>query len=356
MTRTCLKFELWPAADREMWASLVNPGHILDGAGRGSRWRPASRKRFQRDYGYWLSFLVESRVDLQIPPAMRATPQRVRDYLRTMADLSPTTRAMRVEGLSIIIRSAAPEIDMEWLREAQRRLYVIAKREPIKAKRLRVVASNMLYVAGIGLMEKACEIDRLPSSRAMDFRDGLMIALLALRPLRLTNYAGLRVGVHLHETSTGYRIDIPGSETKSGRPIELPVPDTLVVRMRCYLREHRRLLVGQPASDYLWINRSKRCFTPGHLSQHIAKLTERLVGVRVNPHLFRDCAATTIATIDPTHVRIIPAILGHADLATSERHYNHARTLEAGRCYQAVIRQVRAEARPVRRRTGRELP
>ena len=356
MTRKCLKFELWPATDREMWASFVEPRHILDGDGPCTRWRPETRKRFQGDYCYWLSFLVESCVDLHTPPALRATPQRVRDYLRAMADLSPTTRAMRVEGLSIVLRNAAPEIDMDWLREAQRRLYAIAKREPSKTKRQRVVSSDKLYTAGIGLMEKACEIDRLPFSRAMGFRDGLMIALLALRPLRIANFAGLRVGIHLNETSVGYRIDIPGSETKSGRPIELPLPDDLVVWMRCYLQEHRRLLVGHPASDYLWINRSRRRFEPGHLSQHISKLTERLLGVRVNPHLFRDCAATTIATVAPKHVRIIPAILGHADLSTSERHYNHARTLEAGRCYQAVIRQVRAAGRPVQRRTGRELP
>jgi hypothetical protein len=34
-------------------------------------------------------------------------------------------------------------------------------------------------------------------------------------------------------------------------------------------------------------------------------LTARILGVAINPHLFRDCAATTIATDDPEHVLII---------------------------------------------------
>ena len=49
--------------------------------------------------------------------------------------------------------------------------------------------------------------------RAKDFRDGLMLALLAARPLRLKNFTALRLGVHLRSTSDGYLIDIPGNET-----------------------------------------------------------------------------------------------------------------------------------------------
>ncbi len=65
----------------------------------------------------------------------------------------------------------------------------------------------------------------------------------------------------------------------------------------------------------------------------------------LNPHLFRDCAATSIAIEDPEHVRISASILGHASLATTEKYYNQARTLEAGRLYQKSVVTMRQEMR-----------
>ena len=62
-------------------------------------------------------------------------------------------------------------------------------------------------------------------------------------------------------------------------------------------------------------------------------------GVRqgLNPHLFRDIVATMIATEDPEHVHMILPILSHRSLKTSEKHYNHAKSLDASRRYQDVL-------------------
>jgi hypothetical protein len=64
------------------------------------------------------------------------------------------------------------------------------------------------------------------------------------------------------------------------------------------------------------------------------------------PHLFRDGAATAIAIVDPEHVGTIASVLGHSTLATSERHYNQARGLEAGRRYHGTIEQLRNRVQP----------
>jgi integrase/recombinase XerD len=74
----------------------------------------------------------------------------------------------------------------------------------------------------------------------------------------------------------------------------------------------------------------------------------------INPHLFRDCAATTIAIHDPEHVQIIAAILGHSSMTTSERHYIQASSLEAGRRYHAVLAESRRK-RPKNCVAGRDL-
>ncbi len=77
----------------------------------------------------------------------------------------------------------------------------------------------------------------------------------------------------------------------------------------------------------------------------ITKVTKQAFGSPLNPHLFRDCAATSIAIEDPEHVRISASILGHASLATTEKYYNQARTLEAGRLYQKSVVTMRREMR-----------
>jgi integrase/recombinase XerD len=57
--------------------------------------------------------------------------------------------------------------------------------------------------------------------------------------------------------------------------------------------------------------------------------TKERFGVALNPHLFRDAAATTLAIGDPAHVRIAAPLLGHRTFATTERHYRQARAYDA---------------------------
>jgi integrase/recombinase XerD len=73
----------------------------------------------------------------------------------------------------------------------------------------------------------------------------------------------------------------------------------------------------------------------------IMKLTEKKFGHIVNPHLFRDSAATSIAIEDPEHVRYTMAVLGHGSLTASEKHYNQAGSLEASRRLQRHVLELR---------------
>jgi site-specific recombinase XerC len=77
----------------------------------------------------------------------------------------------------------------------------------------------------------------------------------------------------------------------------------------------------------------------------IMKLTQERFGEIINPHLFRDCAATSIAIEDSQHVRCVTTVLGHASLATSEKHYNQANALEASRRLQGHVLALRRRLR-----------
>src|SRR5579863_9283425 len=81
------------------------------------------------------------------------------------------------------------------------------------------------------------------------------------------------------------------------------------------------------------------------MSHHIRRRTRAEFGIELNPHGFRDCAATYIAIYDPEHVQIVAAILGHSALETSQKYYDLSGTVEAGRRYHGVIKPIRNRAK-----------
>jgi site-specific recombinase XerD len=78
---------------------------------------------------------------------------------------------------------------------------------------------------------------------------------------------------------------------------------------------------------------------------HIKNRTREAFGEPISPHLFRDCAATSVAIEDPDHVRIAANILGHHSLATTQKYYDQSQMLAAGRCYQSALGEIRKTVR-----------
>jgi integrase len=76
----------------------------------------------------------------------------------------------------------------------------------------------------------------------------------------------------------------------------------------------------------------------------IRKITRRLLGSALNPHLLRDCVMTALASDAPESVRSGARLLGHASLHTSEIHYNHAKAISAQKRYFEVLDRLRAES------------
>lgn len=348
-----LKLQDWPEADRRLWEQITKTGDLLEEAGPGANWAAETRRVTARDYGYWLSFVLAVDGLVHEPPTGRVTRERVVAYCHRMDGLAASTKSSRIARLHTLMRGAEPAGNWRWLAEMRRALERAARRQgPVRRKQGRIVPSGRLLDAGLALAQKAHLDPHLPSrQRARDVRDGLIIALLAARPLRIKNFAGLRLGLHVHQTSAGYLIDIPGNECKTGRPIETFVPDELCPWLAAYLDTYRPLLLGARQSDFLWVHERGPSYQVGALASRVSILTQRLLAVRISPHLFRDCAATTIATDDPEHVLIIAPLLGHATLRTAENHYNHARSLDANRQFQNGIRRLRRQARPLKRRS-----
>ena len=61
----------------------------------------------------------------------------------------------------------------------------------------------------------------------------------------------------------------------------------------------------------------------------------------MNPHLLRDCAATSLSTVSPDVARAAAALLGHRNFSTTEKYYIRANRLEASRKLNAILASVK---------------
>jgi site-specific recombinase XerC len=136
-------------------------------------------------------------------------------------------------------------------------------------------------------------------------------------------------------------------ETKNREPIELAWPELLVPFLDTYLACHRPVLAlrhgrwTRPVGAALWLSIDGSPMTKRAIYDRITRCTSKGLGRAINPHLFRDCAATTVAIEDPRHVRIASRLLGHRSFSTTEKYYNQALSVEASRILQTYLLSLR---------------
>jgi integrase len=343
----CRRVEEWPEADQAAWRKAVQEADPFAANTPAASWSERSRLKTARGYGRFLAWQSEKGLDPEQAPGDRVTAPVVKTYIADLARINGDfTVLCRVQELCDAIRVIAPDRDWGWLRQIQNALR--ARSVSVRDKRARMQPAGELVKLGKALMRKAETASTKPSlTRAVWFRDGLMIALLAYRPLRLSNLAAITLGRHLIRQSRGYRLYFSADEVKGGQPIDTAVPASLVADIDRYLDHYRPILLTRggrqnPATcDALWVSNIATALDPNSIPNRIKKHTRAAFGKHLWVHLFRDCAATTIAIDDPRHARSIMNILGHSTLATSEKHYNQARSLEASRRYLEAIADLR---------------
>ena len=341
--RHSLPFNEWPLSDQKMWQAVIAEGDILDGCGPGADWAPTTKDNTRKAYGYWLFWLsVIEGLDETVTPMDRISPERIAAYIKSLeGTVASSTIFTYTLDLLRLAKPVAPDKDWAWFTDIKNRLWARAK--PAKDKSQRVRPSIDLFELGLDLMNNAAGIKCRYNSQASEtqYRDGLMIALLAARPLRLKNLAAIEIGRHLTREGDTYWRRFDAKEVKNRKHIEVPVPEVLTPLIEHYCAVHRPKLLGTTMSGSLWISRLGRPLSQSTIHYHIKNRTQKAFGVSLSPHLFRDCAATSVAIEDPHHVRIAMNILGHHSLATTQRYYDQSQMLAAGRTYQSALGNLR---------------
>lgn len=334
---------MWPPLFRQLWEVSLLPGDILEPGGARAQYSPISNRNVARSFGHFLTWLDQTgQLQPELPLAAQLTRPVAMAWLATLQghNNSTATQLSRLEELyqaALVIGLGA---DWSWIRRLASR--VRAHHQPARAKRPRMVSSAELYNLGTQLM--AAPATSTPRQQATRYRDGLLIALLAARPLRRRNLAGLELERTLRRREDGsWWIVLPEAETKTGVALEMPWPEALVPALDTWLATYRPILAAatgrwhRPAGPALWVSADGSPMTEMALYDRIMAATKAAFGHGINPHLFRDCAVTSIAIEAPADIGIAGPMLGHRSRRTAEQYYNQAQSITASRRLQDVL-------------------
>ena len=349
----------WPREDREAWERARCRNEFMEDDGSASDWRPATHKAAIGAYGRWLAFLGDhDHLDVNQSLADRVTPATIDAYinhLKVTCSSVTLTSYIGVLGMADGHQAMVPDRDWSWLWRVQARLQ--KQDMPSRNKRARLVSSGELLALGEELMAKAEAMGGGPSlAAALLYRDGLMIALLTLCPLRRKNFIAIALGRNLVPVGEHYILRFGREETKNKRVLESPFPEELLPAFQWYLTRYRPYLLSLRATrgrnqkstvaplDRLWITQYGLAVSDKATVSCLEKHTTARFGHYVNCHLFRDCAATTMANKDPAHVRIAATLLGHTSFHSTQDNYIAADTRLAAARYADLVRSLRGNA------------
>lgn len=351
MKRKSTPFNQWPSADQSAWYAALATGDRFDGRGAASHWSEPSKNSIKVAYGRWLGFLEhESPQHFSQVLGERATPESIGAYIvQLKMEVAASTTRIYIDHLLCSLRVMAPDHDWSWLRSVVCRLNRDVKP---KAKRHRMVDSTRLFDLGISLMDQAeASSNTNPLEKAILYRDGLLIAMLAARPLRRRTLSIIRLDQHIHRIGDHYTLTFSSADTKNRQPFEFSVPSLLTAYLDRYLGYFRGLFPDATRHDGLWASAKGNPSSGSSIYSRVVYRTKEAFGFSINPHLFRDCAATTLAIRNPGQVLTGAGLLGQSDLRTIHKHYIHAQAIEAGDAHQKVIEKLqrRLHTRSTRR-------
>jgi integrase len=347
--RRVLKVDEWPERDHILWMMALQQDDPFAECGSRKEYRQISNDKVAKGHGRFLNFVKRYYPQLfDVEPKERLSEKLVKDYVKHLRALEngDLTILDRLQELHSIHQILSPGLSLTFIRRIEARIR--ARARPTREKRGRIIPSDQLVSLGKKLMDSSHEL-RTARLRAIQFRDGLIIAFAALRPWRRKNLAEMQLNKNIIKKNNAWILALSREETKTSSRDERTWPEDLTSELETYLAIHRPILMAQsgrwtaPVGDYLWVSSESSPQTQMSIYQQITKRTKDEFGVSINPHLFRDAAATTIAIEDPTYVRIGTRVLNHRTARTTEKYYQQAEQKKAHMIYLDFVKVKRSK-------------
>ncbi len=336
-----LKRRKWPAADRRAFIKARRKSADLFGEdGLAIAWRPATRKKVEKSYGAFLHCLVRhDALDADAMPRDRVTRANILLFVSDLRSrsASSSTVATMVRDLREAIRVMCPDALCEDLNLASRTLD--RRAVPSRDQRDQLVAPSTLFYAGIKRMKRFKAAAASDPIAGVKFGDGLMMALEAIKALRLRNLWGMLIDYNIVEDQLDeYELRYEPHETKTWARIRAPLPDKLEPWIKYWLTEVRPMLLGMSGreSRAMWITSRGQNMASITLYYRFCNATKEETGKRINPHLCRKIIVTGIAIGAPEMIELAPGALDH----TSRRHTKQAYDLADDLAASSVVKDI----------------
>jgi len=330
----------WPAEDRRLWERFCDQAR--DPFVDHRECSDTTLKSYVYAYSLFLGFLDQRCPDLlQKPAAERVSAETAEEFIAYLREnCREKTVGSNIERLANFLMRVHPDADWKWLLRGGQKI-----RTEGQAREKRIVLSDPLLALGHKLMDEAIEeveqFGVVLSHTATKYRDGLMIAVLSVAPMRRGPLAKLEIGRQVRKAGEIWRIDVPEEETKTHRREIYELSPTISKSFDLYLEIFRPEIPGALDHAAVWASRGGKAMSATLIAQSIERRTLKEFGFKVSPHRFRDAAATAMAVYDPKNVRAARDLLSHKSFSMTERYYIRAHSFEAGRkLIECVQRQL----------------
>lgn len=237
---------------------------------------------------------------------------------------------------------------LEYLHEQG--LFLKRRAVPEKAKAPRIASVVELFDLGKSLCEKADH--KLKSTQAaIEYRDGLMIMMLALRPVRLSNMMDLNIldkadpDIILQGTIDVETLETiwPSANVKNKSVLKQKLPNFIKPELHMYLQNYRPVLLGVNPTKQLWVTREGgRPMSGIEFEQKVKSLTLKYLNKEVPPHYFRDANAQFCVEGDLSWA--VPKILHHRSEKSSETYKGQSEELKGREVQQGLMKEIAPQA------------
>lgn len=349
--RRCLPTSEWPEHDRRLWEAARDPWQRRFGD------QPRQVKRAERawvkvagGWGRYLSFLAQRGwLDPHEAPWERATHERLDAFFFELIELENAdyTVTGRFAEVQTALQVFQPRGDHRWVTHPHG--IAISDHLPMRKRELTLYAPLDLFLWGLELMEKAKDLSG-PRRRQVQMRDGLLIAILAFRGLRLRSVLSLTLGKNiLRDPESGlWRVDLSPVDVKNERYINMCLPEILEPWLDRYVEVERQELLGGNQSDAFWINWGGKPLREKGLDKRIRWHSAKRFGQAetFGTHRFRHCIASALPMILPEHPGLAASIL-HISHGVLDKHYDRSSAVLAFRTYHAALAKELAATKPM---------
>lgn len=156
----------------------------------------------------------------------------------------------------------------------------------------------------------------------------LMLAFLAAFltkvPLRISEVCALKFGTTIidsgHLSSRQVIVTVPQIKVLDGEPRRVRLGTKLVALMDKYIR-HAKPLLADASNPYLLPSGVGNARSSDHVSQQLAKLTSKEIGVRMTAHQWRHVIGYIFLLENPGCYETVRKFLGHKSIITTIKYY-----------------------------------